>query len=136
MLQARHSQIFHKYHQHCTEIGVESLSDRTFYSILETGQASERKSLSDIDDFVKAASEGWLLLQQIIQLLTTLCENKNKLNFLLENNKIYLKSKYEGHCNEAKQSVTHCTIFALSQANDPFYSQACNPVHDVFCKGV
>ena len=136
MLEARNSQIVHQYHQHCADTNIEPLSSRTVYSILDTLQANKQKSISGIDDFVKEASVSWLELQQIIQQLPTSYDNKKRLNSLLENNKLYLKSKYEGHCGEAEQSVTHCTVFALSQGDNPFYSQACSHTHDLFCNGV
>ena len=136
MLEARHSQIVHQYHQHCVESDIEPLSARTVYSILNTLHATEQKSISGIDDFVKEASDSWLELQQIIQKLPTSCDDKKRLNSLLENNRIYLKSKFQGRCGEGEQSITHCTIFALSQGDSPFYSQACDHTHDVSCKGV
>lgn len=136
VLEARHSQIIHQYHQHCAEFSIEPLSARTVYSILASLQASKQKSISGIDDFVKEASDGWLELQRIIKQLPISCENKKSLNCLLENNKLYLQAKYEGHCDEKEQSPTHCTVFALSQEKDQFYSQACNHSHDLCCKGL
>ena len=32
--------------------------------------------------------------------------------------------------------ATHCSIFALSQPSNPFYSQACSHSHDAFCEGM
>jgi FKBP-type peptidyl-prolyl cis-trans isomerase (trigger factor) len=64
MLQAQQSQIVHQYQQHCHEIGIDSMSDRTVYSILESIHASEQKFISGVDDFVKAASEGWSILNK------------------------------------------------------------------------
>ena len=136
MLEARHSQIIYQYRQHCAETNIESMSDRTVYSILKALHASNQKSISGIDGFVKEASDGWLALEQIIQQLPTPSDNKKRLNYLLENNKLHLKSKYESHCSEAEQSVTHCTVFALSQGNDLYYSQACSHTHDFLCQGV
>lgn len=136
VLEARHSQVIHQYHEHCAEFSIEPLSARTVYSILASLQASEQKSISGIDDFVKEASNAWLDLHRIIQQLPTSSEEKKQLISVLDNSKLYLQSKYEGHCGEDEESITHCTVFALSQENDPCYSQACNHTHDLSCKGL
>ncbi|CAF1501436.1 unnamed protein product, partial [Rotaria sordida] len=134
MLQAQQSQIVYMYQQHCSEVGVDSMSDRTVYSILHSINASEQKFILGIDEFVKSANYSWTSLRKIIQKLPASYEVKNELDNLLENNKMYLKSKYGYHCGETEQATTHCTIFALSQQNNTFYSQSCNHIHDVYCK--
>ena len=121
MLQAQKSQIIHLYKQHCNELGVDSISDRTMYSILESICASERKIVSGIDEFVKTAAEGWSNLGKIIQQLSISRENKSELSTILENSKLYLKSKYKSHCGETEETITHCTVFGLRQPNSPFY---------------
>ena len=136
MLQAQQSQIVYLYKQHCDEFGIDSLSDRTVYSILNIIHASEQKFISGIDDFVKSAIDGWTILKKIIQQLPTIRETKNKSNILLENSDIYLKSKYGCHCDETEQTTTHCTIFALSQPNNPYYSQSCDHIHESLCAGM
>ncbi|CAF4613272.1 unnamed protein product [Rotaria socialis] len=134
MLQAQQSQIVHLYKEHCSEVGIDSMSDRTIYTILESIHASEQKFVSGIDEFVKAASEGWALLQQIIQKLPIQRQNKHDMSIMLETSKLYLKSKYAVHCSEDEQTKTHCSVFALSKENDTFYSQACNHTHGTFCQ--
>jgi hypothetical protein len=136
ILQAQQSQIVYLYKEHCTAVGIDFMSDRTVYSILEGLHATEQKAVTGIDEFVKAASDGWSVLKQIIQKLLIPRQYKNDLNVMLENNKLYLKSKYAGHCTEDEQIKTHCSIFALSKSNDSFYSQECDHSHDVFCKGM
>lgn len=73
---------------------------------------------------------------KIIQQLPIHYEIKNKLNSTLEKSNMYLKSKYGCHCGENERTTTHCTIFSLSQPNNPFYSQSCNHVHDLYCEGI
>ena len=41
MLQAQKSQVIHLYQQHCNELGVDSISDRTISSILKSICGSE-----------------------------------------------------------------------------------------------
>ncbi|CAF5061276.1 unnamed protein product, partial [Rotaria magnacalcarata] len=82
---AQQSQIVHLYKEHCSEVGIGSMSDRTIYTILETIHASEQKFVSGIDEFVNAASEGWGLLQQIIQKLPIQRQNKHDMSIMLEN---------------------------------------------------
>ena len=136
LLQAQQSQIAHLYKQHCNQMHIDSMSDRTVYSILDTIHASKQKFISGLDDFVKAALDGWSSLTQIIQQLPITREEKSHSNCLLENSKLYLKSQYEGHCGEDERATTHCTIFALSQSNNEFYSHACAHGHTGHCKGM
>ncbi|CAF4154958.1 unnamed protein product, partial [Rotaria sordida] len=133
VLQAQKSQIIHVYKQHCNEFNIDPLSDRTIYSILDSINPNEQKVISGIDDFVKDASEGWQMLKKLIQQLPITPENRNDMNRMLEKNILYLKSNYGAHCDEDKCAATHCTVFALSQTNNPFYSQSCNHNHDTNC---
>jgi hypothetical protein len=135
ILQAQQSQIVYLYQQHCNQVGVDSMSDRTVYSILDAIHASEQTVISGVDEFVKDASEGWSTLKMIIQQLPMSRHDKHEFNTVLEINKLYLQSKYGNHCGETEQTTTHCTVFALSQSNNPCYSQLCNHTHDVFCEG-
>jgi hypothetical protein len=64
ILQAQQSQIVHLYQNHCNTLNISSMSDRTIYSILQNLNASEKKVISGIDEFVKDASESWLILKQ------------------------------------------------------------------------
>lgn len=136
VLQAQKSQIIHIYKQHCSEVNIDPLSDRTVYSILDSINPSEQKAISGVDDFVKDASEGWEILKKLIQQLPITHDDKNEMSRMLEKNKLYLKSNYGAHCGEGKYTGTHCTVFALSQANDPFYSQSCAHNHDINCAGI
>ncbi|CAF1632982.1 unnamed protein product, partial [Didymodactylos carnosus] len=70
ILQAQHSQIIYLYKQHCSVVGIDSMSDRTIYSILESIHASKSKAISGIDQFVATALEGWTILKDIIQKIT------------------------------------------------------------------
>lgn len=135
LIQAHQSQIVYLYKQHCTQVNVDALSDRSVYSILDSIHASNQKFVSGLDDFVQAAAEGWSKLNQVIQQLPTTSHDKNHLNCMLEKSKLYLKSKYGGHCDEDEQATTHCTVFALSQASSQFYSQSCGHAHMTYCEG-
>ncbi|CAF3993187.1 unnamed protein product, partial [Rotaria magnacalcarata] len=94
---AQQSQIVHLYKEHCSEVGIGSMSDRTIYTILETIHASEQKFVSGIDEFVNAASEGWGLLQQIIQKLPIQRQNKHDMSIMLENNIIIMLQSPDSH---------------------------------------
>jgi len=136
ILQAKHSQIVYFYKQHCNEVGIDPMSDRKVYSILENIRANQQKVVSGVDDFVKDASEGWENLKNLIQQLPISRSDKNELDIKLENSKMYLKIKYASHCDENEQSPTHCTIHALSDTNDSSYSQSCDHKHEEFCEGI
>ena len=136
VLQAQKSQIIHLYKQHCSEVNVDPLSDRTVYSILDSINPSEQKAISGVDDFVKDASEGWYILKKVIQQLPVTQDDKNEMYRMLEKSMLYLKSNFGARCGEGKYTATHCTVFGLSQANDPFYSQSCTHNHDMNCPGM
>jgi hypothetical protein len=135
ILQAQKSQIVYLYQQHCDDVGVDPMSDRTVYSILDGIHAREQKIVSGVDEFVKNASEAWSTLQLIIQQLPIPRQDKHEFNTVLERSKLYLQSKYGNHCGETEQTTTHCTAFALSQLNNAYYSQSCDHIHHVFCEG-
>ncbi|CAF4890567.1 unnamed protein product [Rotaria sp. Silwood1] len=134
MLQAQQSQIIYSYQQHCKIVGIDTLSDRTLYSILNSLNAREQKFITGINEFVKNASEAWCNLEKIIRQLPISYTIKNDLNVLLEKSKMYLKTKYGCECGETAQTTTHCTIFAMNQPNNPFYSQSCNHDHNMYCE--
>ena len=136
ILQGKRSQIIYEYQQHCYSMKIKPMSSRTVYSILDSINANEQKFISGIDDFVKAASESWDLLKQIILQLPISSEDKKQFNILLEKNKLYLKSTYRHHCSENEQTTSHCTCYSLSQPNNSFYSHKCNHTHEMFCTGL
>ncbi|CAF1474480.1 unnamed protein product, partial [Rotaria sordida] len=134
MLQAQQSQIIYSYQQHCKIVGIDTLSDRTLYSILNSLNASEQKFITGLNEFVTSASEAWCSLEKIIRQLPISYTTKNDLYILLEKSKMYLKTKYGCECGETAQTTTHCTIFAMSELNNPFYSQSCNHDHNMYCE--
>lgn len=135
ILQAQQSQVVHFYKQHCAEVAIDPMSDRTVYSILESIHANKQKVVSGVDEFVKAASEGWEALKNTIQQLPIAPSAKKEFNIMLEDSRMYLKAKYTGHCGEREQTVTHCTIYGLSDGNNPCFSQSCDHTHDLSCDG-
>jgi hypothetical protein len=136
LLQAQQSQIIFSYKQHCAIIGIDPLSDRTIYSILNSLNLSHQKSISGIDEFSKSASEAWLTLENLIRQLTVSYTIINYLLDSIEKNKMYLKTKYGCQCAETSQTTTHCTIYALSQPDNSFYSQSCDHDHSIHCPGI
>ena len=136
MLQAQHSQVLFSYKQHCDIVGIDPLSDRTIYSILSSLNASKQRFISGINEFVKYASEAWLLLEKIVRQLHIPYATTNDLFDSMEKNKIYLKTRYGCQCGTLAEATTHCTIFALSQPNDLFYTQSCDHDHSCYCTGI
>lgn len=136
ILQAQQAQVIFSYKQHCEIVGIDSLSDRIIYSILNSLNISNQKFVSGIDEFVKSASEAWLTLETIIGQLPIPYSTKSCLLDSIEKNKIYLKTKYGCQCGDNSPSTTHCTLFALSQSGSPYYSQSCNHDHLIYCAGM
>lgn len=135
ILQAQQAQVVYSYKQHCEIVGVDALSDRTVYSILNSLNISSQKFISGIDEFAKSASDAWLELEKIIRQLQISYSTKNCLLNTIETNKVYLKTKFGCQCDDRAPSTTHCTIFGLSQPNSPHYSQSCLHDHSMHCTG-
>lgn len=133
LLQAQESQILFSYKQHCQYVGIDGLSDRTLYSILNSLHLSHQKSTSGIDEFAKSVSEAWTTLEDIIRQLPITYTTKMFLIDSIEKNKMYLKTKYGCQCEEISKAATHCQVFALSQSDSSFYSQICNHDHPFQC---
>ena len=132
VLQAKRSHIIQQYKQHCQEIGMQPLSDRTLHYFLESIKASEQKALSGIDDFVKEAHEAWMKLQQVVSALRISKTDKDRLISSIQKCQLYLKSTYVSHCMQQKQATIHCLVYALSQQSIRCYDQLCTHRHHFF----
>ncbi|CAF1530442.1 unnamed protein product [Didymodactylos carnosus] len=69
IIQAKKSHVILQYKQHCLQNNFTPLSDRTLFYVLDNLNVKEQKSLSGMDDFVKGARDGWLLLENIMKKL-------------------------------------------------------------------
>jgi hypothetical protein len=88
-----------------------------------------------MDDFAKAASDAWIVLEKLITQLPIDKQEKQVLQTAVEDANLYLKSAYSMHCSEESECRSHCTIYALSQFGKEAFSQACSHEHKSICQG-
>ena len=137
VLQTKKSHTIHQYKIHCEEVWINPLSDRTLHYLLDGIGATEQHAISGVDDFVKEAHEDWRTLEELVQSLSTSKTDKATILSMIEKSRLYLKSTYANHCAQQPMSTstTHCSVYALSQHNSPFYSEECNHDHQNSCQG-
>ncbi|CAF3133837.1 unnamed protein product [Rotaria sp. Silwood2] len=134
VLQAKRSHAIHQYKSHCSVVDFKPLGDRKLLYILEGINTRSQKAISGMDDFAKAAADGWEALTNLLPNLRIEKEEKQNLLNCIENSSLYLKSSYSTHCNNNSECATHCTVFALSQATNPEFFEMCKHKHDTYCK--
>jgi hypothetical protein len=93
------------------------------------------RAISGMDDFAKAAAEGWESFINLVQNLVLPDKEKTNLLARIENCCLYLKTSYPLHCTNNSECESHCTVFALSDAKNPEFFQTCTHDHNTYCKG-
>ena len=88
-----------------------------------------------MDDFAKAASDAWIILEELIVQLPIDKTEKQLLRTAIDAANLYLKSAYSIHCSDNSVCRSHCTIYALSQSDKVSFSQACAHEHESICDG-
>ena len=129
--------IINQYLEHCKETGFNPISNSTMWRVLDVQEASQRKSLRGLDNTAADGADGFKDLLRIVDELEHVgaakdwCEQARK---KLREGKLYLKTKYCDHCREDGSSCPdHCRVFALSDASDADYQDACSHTHDMAC---
>lgn len=89
-----------------------------------------------MDDFAKAAAEGWESLTNLLSSLSIDEKEKSSLLDRIENSCLYLKTSYSLRCTNNNECPTHCTVFALSQATSQEFRETCKHKHDNYCAGM
>ena len=51
----------------------------------------------------------------------------------LSDAKRYLKADFRLHVSKDERCADHCTMYALSDPNDPPFKGTCSHVHDIHC---
>jgi hypothetical protein len=122
---------------HCQEMTLEALSDRTLRYILDSISTTEQEALSGIDDIVKDAREGWIILEELVSFLKISKEDRNNILTTIKQNKLYLKTLFINHCSgkQKKTCATHCTVYSLSQPGSGYYNEKCDHYHNEVCQG-
>jgi hypothetical protein len=88
-----------------------------------------------MDDFAKAAAEGWKTLYNLLSSLSIEDREKTNYSARIESSSLYLKTSYSLHCTNDNQCSSHCTVFALSEAKHQEFFETCRHTHDVHCSG-
>jgi hypothetical protein len=135
VLQAKKSHVIHQYKQHCFQVDIKPISDRKLYDILNSLRATQQKSITGMDDFVKAASDAWITLEQLINQLSMHQNEKDRLMSSIDKCRLYLKASYSTHCSDNSEIQTHCTVYALSQSSNRNFYQNCDHIHEFYCEG-
>ena len=89
-----------------------------------------------MDDFAKAAADGWEALKSLLPNLHIDEKEKSSLEDRIENSCLYLKTSYSIHCTNDNECASHCTVFALSQLNTQDFYETCQHEHDNYCAGL
>ena len=112
------STMVNQYLNFCKEANVEPLSRATLFRILQEREASQQKSLCDVDNTAADGSAGFERLCKIVNDLQELGQDDNwskAIKKSLLDGKRYLKTQYRNHCNESESPCAdHCLKFGLS----------------------
>lgn len=130
------SRIIEQYKLYCEEQGLEPMSQRTLYRIIEVCSASMQKSLQGLDNFSADGGEGF---DNLLLLLDTLQENGVDKSWVsdkkqaLKDSKRYLKTDYKAHLGKHEHCQDHCTSYALSDSSAVEFRNQCDHVHHEHC---
>ena len=119
------STLISEYHKHYKENQFEPLSNSTLFRILDARAASQRKSLSGLDNIATDGATAFDLVEKIVdevEKVTMASQWTPTARRNLREGKNYLKTDYRLHCKETESPCPdHCRRFALSNPNDKFF---------------
>ena len=131
------STMINQYFEFCKEEQFEPLSRSTLFKILDVWEASQRKSLQDLDNIAADGAAGFQTVARIIDDLEKGGGNKqwcNNVKRRLRDSKQYLKTDYPVHCKPDESTCAdHCRRFALSDGCDPDFQVVCTHQHIESC---
>ncbi|CAF1460275.1 unnamed protein product, partial [Rotaria sordida] len=128
--------IITQYYNYCKEYygnTFRPLGQSSLFSILNECTASTRRSLQGLDSFSAEGSTAFDYLMSIVDGLSTLGLTANSAAELkrdLQDSRNYLKSDYKVHISCNSPVPDHCSVYALSDAADKCWYQACDHNHD------
>ena len=114
-------------------------SVRTIWNMLNNCPASQRKSLSGLDNVTADGSDSFgLLLKITAELKNSHGDLLNELEIIekqLRDEKKYTKGEYKINCSNNCDDISdHCRIFALSDPKEKCYQQLCSVQHENHCQ--
>ena len=133
------STIVAQYQKYCEEEKFVPISRTTMFRILEVREASQRKSLSGLDNTATDGAIGFTTLENIVSQLGQLGADKRWVADtmkILRDGKLYLKVKYPTHCAEENGSLCkdHCRKYALSDQKNKELRETCSHEHLMRCE--
>ena len=122
---------------HTKENGLPST--RTLWNILQNCPASQRKSLSGLDNIAAEGAESFDCIIGIMKFIASKNANmKNECDRIIKSltkDKRYLKGEYKSNCGVASSEVAdHCRPFALSDPKEPAFQKLCKHKHEKKCQ--
>ena len=129
------------YQKYCEEEKFVPISRSTMFRILEVREASQRKSLSGLDNIATDGVMAFSTLENIVSELGQFDTDKRwveETTKILCDSKLYLKVKYPVHCAYENGSLCkdHCKMYAHSDPKDKELQQTCPHEHLMNAKNV
>ena len=129
------TRILQQYYEYCHQMCSKftPLGSSSLYKILNYCQASTRKALQGLNNFVAdgvAAFEG---LKMMVENVLVDIPDKSQVVADLQRGKQYLKSDFKLHVSRSSRIPDHCILFALSETRSQYYASSCDHDHDEVC---
>ncbi|VDI36911.1 Hypothetical predicted protein, partial [Mytilus galloprovincialis] len=132
------SRIISSYKAYCSESNFEPLGRSSLYNILKQCSASQRKSLSGLDN---TTADGITSFDKLISLTDNMEDfTQNEVHDFkdiqrrLRASKRYLSCDYRWHVEKSSKVADHCMHYALSDSNVKDLQEKCDHTHDECCE--
>jgi hypothetical protein len=121
------------YLESCKLTGFQPLSDSSLWRIIHLLNPSQRKQMSELDNFVADGINAIETMVEIIEKVASIDE-KTHLTRSFKKVEEYLKIKYSGHCVTESNCASHCIKHSLSSERQPQFSNKCSIPHSTVCE--
>ncbi|VDI00415.1 Hypothetical predicted protein [Mytilus galloprovincialis] len=132
------SRIISSYKAYCSESNFEPLGRSSLYNILKQCSASQRKSLSGLDN---TTADGITSFDKLISLTDNMEDfTQNEVHDFkdiqrrLRASKRYLSCDYRWHVEKSSKVADHCMHYALSDSHVKDLQEKCDHTHDECCE--
>lgn len=119
-----------EYHQYCSNIGRNCLSESTLCRILKACKPKTRRRLAGVDNFLVHGLEAIENLKKIANEIENADERKNIINRLNEVEKYLKLSRFQQHCSLDNECASHCIGNALTSTKN---QAKCAKSHSATC---
>jgi hypothetical protein len=129
--------VIEQYFKHCKDDDFEPLGRSRLFAILKVRESSQRKSLQGLDNIAASGTDGFDMLQKIVDDLEQYGSERGWCEIMrtnLRDGKRYLKTEYRAHCREKESTCPdHCKRYALSDAQNRAFEVECDHPHGTEC---